>query len=134
MRPNTAQFGNVPRVLLADGDAATPGLVSAVISAECAMIATVYDGEAALDATLGLQPDVLVIDIALNGLDITRRLVAMNCATKLVILTTGEDPAHAAEARLAGAAAVVFKNRIKTDLPLAIREILKGRSFSSAAQ
>jgi DNA-binding NarL/FixJ family response regulator len=135
MEPKTAQSAKLARVLLADGDAGAPALVSAAIAAECHIVGTVYDGHAAVDATLGLQPDILLTDTilpGLNGLDVILRLVALKCPAKIVILTALEDPENVTETLRAGAAAFVYKRRIKNDLLIAIREVLNGRNFVSS--
>ena len=124
-------------MLLADGDAGTPGLVSSALASHCEMVGTVYDGQAAIAATMGLRPDILLLDVilpVLNGFEVIRRLVALNSTTKMIILTAVEDPEYVTEALETGANGFVFKRKTRLDLALAIREALSGRTFVSATQ
>jgi DNA-binding NarL/FixJ family response regulator len=126
--------GNKPRVLLADGDAGTPALVSRVIASRCEMVGTVYDGSTAFAASVCLEPDVLIIDIILpklNGFDVVRQLNAMDSNTKIVILTCVDEPDFIAEALRIGASGFVLKQKLQSDLPLAIQAALDGKKFVS---
>src|SRR5437588_32142 len=54
-----------PRVLVADDHAETRGLLATLLGSEFDVVATVADGRAAVAATAALQPDVVVLDIAM---------------------------------------------------------------------
>ena len=65
------------RVLLADDHLMLVEALKKVLEAEYDVVGSVGDGLALLDATEKLQPDVVVLDIAmplLNGLDAGRQL------------------------------------------------------------
>ena len=129
--------GNKPRVLLADRDAGTPALVSRVIASHYEMVGTVYDGSTAFAASVSLEPDVLVIDIILpklNGFEVARQLTAIDSTTKIVILTCVNEPEFIAEALRIGASAFVLKQKLQSDLPLAIQAALDGKKFVSTTR
>ena len=71
---------NRPRVLVADDHQAILDCVSHHLADEFEIIATVRDGQAAVDATLSLKPDALVLDISMprmNGLEVAKQLSAL---------------------------------------------------------
>ena len=122
------------RVLLADDHQAMLAKVRRELGDEFEIVATVGNGEEAVDAVCRLDPDVLVIDISmpvLNGLEAASRLRATSCRTKIVFLTIHTDPDYIAAAFSSGASAYVSKNRLSTDLVPAIREVLQGHTFVS---
>src|SRR3954451_5407285 len=85
------------RVLIAYGDTLGRAGVRALIDAErdISVVASVGDGEEALALAREIQPDVVLIDIGLPGVDgveVTRRLVAHagSPGTKVLILSGSE--------------------------------------------
>jgi DNA-binding NarL/FixJ family response regulator len=83
-----------------------------------------------------LRPDVVVLDIAmpvLNGLDAGRQLKAMLPAVKLVYLTMNPDVDVAAEAFRRGASGYLLKTCAAADIVLAVRDVLRGKSYLSQA-
>jgi DNA-binding NarL/FixJ family response regulator len=112
------------------------GLVSRIIVPQFEVIGTVYDGQAAVTATLALNPDVLITDIilpVLNGIEVVRRLISLGTRSKALILTAVEDAEYVDEALRAGASGYVFKRKIGVDLSIAITEALAGRIFNPLA-
>jgi two-component system NarL family response regulator/two-component system response regulator DesR len=98
------------------------------------VIGSVLNGEQAIEATLRLKPDVLVLDImmpVMDGLEAARCLKKVGAPTKIVFLTGLEDPAIMETAMEAGGNGYVFKSQLVTELPLAIHAALAGRSFLS---
>jgi len=120
--------------LLADDSEQILRAVSRLLDAQFELIGTVLNGEQAVEATLRLQPDVLVLDImmpVMNGLEAARCLKRVGAPTKIVFLTGLEDSALMETAMESGGAGFVFKSQLLTDLPLAIRTALAGRTFLS---
>lgn len=71
------------------------------------------DGAAAVAAYAERQPDWVLMDIKmpkLDGLTATRRIRAMDCAARIIIVTGFDDPALRVAAAEAGAAAFVVKD------------------------
>jgi DNA-binding NarL/FixJ family response regulator len=121
-----------PRVLLADDHNLLLGAFEKLLSPECEIVGTVSDGRSLVVEAQRLKPDVVVLDIAmplLNGLDAGRQIKQLQKAVKLVFVTMNEDSDLAAEAFRAGASAYLLKRSAASELLLAIREVMKGRSY-----
>jgi len=92
----------------------------------------VTDGRALVNEAISLKPDVIVLDVTmprLNGLDAGRQVKAQLPRTRLVFVTMNEDPDLAAEAFRIGASAYLLKRSAASELLVAIREVMKGRSY-----
>jgi DNA-binding NarL/FixJ family response regulator len=103
-----------------------------LLARDCDVVGTVTDGRALIEAAARLQPDVIVLDIAmprLNGLDASRHIKRMFPRIKLVFLTMNEDPSLVAMTFRAGASAHLLKNSSAAELMSAIREVMNGRSY-----
>ncbi len=125
---------NRPRVLLADDHEGMLDRVKRLLEKEFQVVGTVGDGQAALEAVAELRPDVLILDISmpvLDGLQAALRLKQKKSKVKIVFLTVHEDPDFARAALAMGALGYVVKPRLATDLLVAIKEALAGRSFVS---
>jgi DNA-binding NarL/FixJ family response regulator len=81
-----------------------------------------------------LQPDVLVLDLmmpGLNGLEVTRQVGQRSPQTHVVILSMHANEAYVLEALQAGAAAYVVKESTSAELVRAVREAVAGRRYLS---
>jgi DNA-binding NarL/FixJ family response regulator len=123
---------NRPRVLLADDHALVLEAFEKLLQPDCEVVGTVADGRALLEAAPKLQPDIIVLDIAmplLNGLDAARQVKKSMPEVKLIFLTVNEDPDLAAEAFRLGASGYLLKSSAASELFQAIREVSQGRSY-----
>ena len=133
--PDSTFTGNAPvRVLLADDS--PPMLYEAqhILEPEFLVVETVENGEDVLRAAAKLDPDVVILDISmpiLDGLEAARQLKREGSKARIVFLTVHEDLQFVEESFAAGATGYVIKPRLATDLPVAIREALMGRTFVS---
>ena len=121
-----------PRVLLADDHQMLVDALKGVLEPRCEVVGTVGDGRALLKAAAKLQPDIIVLDIAmpgLNGLDAARQLQQSLPKIKLIFLTMSEDPYLVGEAFRAGASAFLMKRAAALELTDAIELVLKGGSY-----
>jgi DNA-binding NarL/FixJ family response regulator len=121
-----------PRVLLADDHRLLREAFAQLLQADCDVVGAVGDGRALLAAAPALQPDVVVLDIAmplLNGLDAARQLRRLMPRVKIIFLTVSEDPDLAADAFRTGASGYLLKNSAASELIQAIREVVQGRSY-----
>ena len=127
--------GLVPiSVLVADDHKAILDRVARLLAIECNVVGAVADGQQALDATLELKPDVLVLDISMpvmNGIEAARRLKNAGSEAHVVFLTVHDDPDFAKKALEVGALGYVIKSRLAADLVTAVREADSGRPFLS---
>jgi DNA-binding NarL/FixJ family response regulator len=81
-----------------------------------------------------LKPDVIVLDIAmpvLNGLDAGQKVNEMLPMVKLVYLTMNTDAEVAAEAFERGASGYLLKTCAASEMVVAVREALGGKSYMS---
>jgi len=95
-------------------------------------VGAVADGRALLASAEALQPDIVVLDVAmplLNGLEAARQLRQSAPKVKVIFLTMSEDPDVAAEAFKVGASGYLLKNSAASELLQAIREVSQGRSY-----
>jgi DNA-binding NarL/FixJ family response regulator len=122
------------RVLLADDHEAILARVRALLDEEFDIVGTANNGRDAVAEALRLNPDVVVIDIAmpiLDGLQAVSRLQSSNSRAKIVFLTVHEDQDFVAAALACGGTGYVTKSRLTTDLIPAIQEALQGHQFVS---
>ncbi len=105
-----------------------------MLAGEFEIVGSVGNGLDLVDATVQLDPDVVVLDITMPGLDgikAASRLKQFGCRAKLVFLTVHEDLDYVRAALQSGGAAYVLKARLASDLIVAIHEALEGRCFVS---
>jgi DNA-binding NarL/FixJ family response regulator len=103
-----------------------------ILEPRCDVVGTVGDGRALLEVAAKLQPDVIVLDIAmprLNGLDAARNLKRTMPKIKLIFMTMNEDPDLVGEAFRAGASGFLLKQAAAFELMDAIEKVLKGGSY-----
>jgi DNA-binding NarL/FixJ family response regulator len=121
-----------PRVLLADDHQMLVDALRSILEPQCEVVGTVSDGRSLLAAAEKLQPDVIVIDIAmpqLNGLDAGRQLKQKMPGVKLIYMTMNEDPYLIGEAFRAGASAFLLKQAAGVELIDAITHVMKGERY-----
>jgi DNA-binding NarL/FixJ family response regulator len=126
---------NRPRILIADDHNLVAELCKRLLETEFDVVGVVSDGRAMLRAAVELKPDVIVIDVAmpvLNGLDAGQQVKEMLPAVKLVYLTMNPDVEVAAEAFRRGASGYLLKTCAAAEMVLAVREVLRGKSYMSA--
>ena len=88
------------------------------------------DGTAALQLTEALQPDILVLDLSMPGMDgmeCLREIKRRGLATRVIVLTMYEDENYILEAMMAGASGYVQKSSVDTELFQAIQNVTVGQ-------
>ncbi len=123
------------RILLADDHALTLTGMRAVLEPHYEIVGTVMDGHALVDAALRLQPQVIVMDIAmplLNGIDAAVQIKKHLPAAKLLFVTMHDSPAYLVSALQAGASGYVLKSAASEELLEAIDSALNGRIYVSS--
>ena len=118
------------RVLLADDHPGMTTALARLLSPFFDVVGHVSDGLELLDAATRLQPDVVVLDVhmpGLNGLDECRRLRAAISDVRVIVCTAADDDDIRALAFAMGAAAFVPKVRASDELITAIRDAVARR-------
>ena len=90
------------------------------------VVGKAHDGEEAVQLAGATKPDVVLMDIAMPGVDgveATRRIRKRRKSTAVLILTGSNAREDVDRARRAGAAAYVTKDRIASQLVEAIAEL-----------
>lgn len=118
-------------ILLADDHALLRMGLKALLDVQrdMAVVGEAEDGAAAVAAVDRLAPDVVVMDLAMPGMDgaeATRRILAARPETRVVILTAFADSADAGRALAYGARGAQMKGGPAADLLAAIRTVRDG--------
>src|SRR5271169_1521824 len=127
---------NRSRILIADDHDLVAELCKRLLEPEFEVVGVVINGRALVRAAKALKPDVIVLDIAmpiLNGLDAGRQVKELLPAVKLVYLTMNPDIEVAAEAFRRGASGYLLKTCAAAEMVVAVREVLRGKSYLSRA-
>jgi len=122
------------RVVVADDLASVLSETAALLSESYDVVGTATDGQAAVEATLRLQPDLVVLDISMpimSGIEVAQELKRIGNKARIVFLTVNEDPDVLKACQAAGGLGYVLKLLMDTDLPLAVNAALEGRPFTS---
>lgn len=123
-------------IVLADDHHLVRQALRAVLKGEpdFSVIGEAGDGLEAVQLVERLQPDVLVLDLmmpGLNGLEATRQLSQRSPWTRVIILSMHSSEAYVLEALRHGAAGYVLKASSAADLIKAVREVAAGRHYLS---
>jgi DNA-binding NarL/FixJ family response regulator len=121
-------LGERVRVLVADDEHLFVEMVEAMLTADprIDVVGRAYDGREAVDRARELDPDVTLMDIAMphmDGIDAIGAIRAEDPGACILVLTGGNNPADIDEARKAGAAAYLTKDRIANELIPAIHDL-----------
>lgn len=125
---------NRPKILIADDHNLMAELCKKLLETEFEVVGTVNDGRSLVRAALALKPHVIVVDIGmplLNGLDAGQQIKHLIPAVKLVFLTMSTGTDLAVEAFRRGASAYLLKTCATDELVVAVRNVLRGRSYLS---
>jgi DNA-binding NarL/FixJ family response regulator len=96
------------------------------------VVGEAQDGRQAVGLAGKLQPEVVLMDIAmplLNGLEATRQVLKILPATKVLMLSAHSDDAYVQSATEAGAVGFLLKQTSAHDVCRAIREVHEGKKF-----
>lgn len=123
-----------PRLLIADDHESMRYMFKLLTEADCEVVGEVENGEEAVDAAQRLHPDLLLIDVSMPGMDGFEaiRLLRDLMPELPIILASGHvQGSYADKAFHLGVKAYTLKQSAPVELPVAIREVLAGRSFCS---
>lgn len=123
-------------ILIADDHSMVVDGLRGLLEPEYEVVGTVADGRQVLPVVERLKPQLVILDISmpsLNGLDCTRQLREAGCPAKILILTMHPDATLAREALDAGASGYILKISPASELRIALKEVLLGRTYLSPA-
>lgn len=104
--------------------------------ADFQVVGEAEDGRKAMQLAESLQPDVIVMDVAmpnLNGIEATRQITTALPKVAVVVLSMHSDESYVMRALKAGAKGYLLKDSAEADLIQAIRTVVTGKSYFSAA-
>jgi two-component system, NarL family, sensor kinase len=90
------------------------------------------DGMDAVEKTLSLHPDLVILDInmpSLNGLAVVRQILRARPETRILVFTVHDSEQTQQESLVAGAHGYLSKGRAGRDLIDAVRVVLRGEHF-----
>ena len=127
---------NRPRILLADDHMLLLDGLRHLLERHYDLVGTVQDGQSVVSAAQRLQPDLVLMDVAmpvLNGLQAGQRLREQQPKVKLLYVSMYGDPPYVEEAMRLGASGYVLKRSGWSELSRAIEAALDGKQYVSSA-
>ncbi|HJX14030.1 MAG TPA: response regulator transcription factor [Dehalococcoidales bacterium] len=126
------------RVLIADDHAIVREGIRMILAAheDIEVVGEAADGRETIAEVGKLEPDVVLMDIAmpgLGGLEATLEITKSNPKSKVLVLTQYDDSEYIYRFLRAGAAGYVLKKTVGSDLVSAIRSVAQGKSFIDPA-
>lgn len=126
------------KILIADDHPAFRHGVRALLEAtpEVEVVGEVTTGEEAIAQAESLQPEVVLMDIQMpgvNGIDATRRIVQTSPHIRVLMVTMFQDDGSVFAAMRAGARGYILKDATKDEILRAIRAVGNGEAIFSPA-
>lgn len=131
-RSTRTHAGARPKVLIVDDHRPVLEMVSAVLADDFDVVGTTTDGRHAIDMAHKLEPEVIILDVQMPGVDGFQTLGMLQetgLATPVVFLSMHHADEYVSQAFRCGARGYVLKPRILRDLPTALEQTLLGQSF-----
>ena len=121
-------------VVLADRHHTLTEGIRVLLQHEFQAVVTVSDESSLLESALRMHPSIVIADLALTRGDCfgwLRRLLARCPESRVIVLSPYDDSSVKRDAFEAGAAGVVSKFDIASQLVQAVNEVLAGRRYES---
>ncbi len=124
------------KILLADDHAVVRQGFRLILASQPDMeiVGEAGNGREAVDLAQQIQPDVIVMDVAmpeLNGIEATRRLTRLAPRTRVLALSMHRDSVYVREILRAGARGYLLKDAVDHDLLAAVRAVASGHGYLS---
>lgn len=119
------------QVLIVDDHEVVRKSIKAMLAKEpdIQVIGTAVDGREAIQVALNLNPDVIVMDLSMPGLDGVRAagdIQALGLSARIIILSMHHNSALVQQARKNGATGYIMKQKANSELVPAIRAASEG--------
>jgi two-component system, NarL family, nitrate/nitrite response regulator NarL len=116
------------RVLIADDHGLFAEALEAILAADGRLdvVGHAHDGQQAIELSMRLSPDVVLMDISmpvLDGIEATRLITELIPAPSVLMLTGSNSKYDVDRSREAGASGYITKDRIAAELVEAILEV-----------
>ena len=124
-------------VITADDHLAVHPLLRRLLEPEFEVVESVFDGQALVEATMRLKPDLIVVDIlmpVLSGIEAVERLKAQSSPVAIVFITTDGGRETLQRALGTGALGFVRKASAAEDLLPAAKAAIEGQKFVSESK
>jgi DNA-binding NarL/FixJ family response regulator len=126
------------RILIADDHTLVRAGLTSLIARlpEMEVVAEAADGRQALRLVRDLQPDIVLMDIAmpgLNGLESAERIHGIHPKIKIIILSMHASEEYVAHALKAGASGYLLKDAATAELEMALKSVSMGQFYLSPA-
>lgn len=103
-------------------------------SPEFTIVGEAGDGREAIDLVERLKPDLVLTDLSMprmNGMEAIREIKRRSPVTRLIVLTVHNTEEYILATLKAGADGYVLKDATHSELVMAIRNVLQGKSYLS---
>ena len=122
------------RALLVDDHMVVRAGLRALLEASgrAEVVGEASSGEEAVAKARSLEPDIVVMDLAMPGMDgveATRRIAALGIETRVLVLTVHDEDDFLVPALDAGADGFLNKSAADTDLMGAIEAVMRGHAW-----
>jgi DNA-binding NarL/FixJ family response regulator len=130
--------GDLIRVVLVDDHAVVRAGLKAVLGTakDIDVVGEARNGREAVDLTVRLSPDVVVMDLSMDVMDgaaATKEIVAKGLMSRVLILTMHAEDEYLVPLLEAGASGYLVKNAADRDLVDAVRTVARGEQYLQAA-
>jgi DNA-binding NarL/FixJ family response regulator len=125
---------NKLRILVVDDHAVLRDGIRAMLGLhdDIEIVGEASDGRQAVEKAQELDPDVVLMDLAMpemDGMEATRRIIKKNPKVKVLVLTQHDNKEYILSAIKAGALGYVPKRALGSELVTAVRAVHRGDSF-----
>jgi DNA-binding NarL/FixJ family response regulator len=99
---------------------------------EIEVVGEAAGGREAVESAAALKPSVVVMDLAMPGMDgiqATTEILKAHPGTAVIMLSMYSEDTYVRNAFAAGVKGYLLKNALEVDLPYAIKEVAAGRQF-----
>jgi DNA-binding NarL/FixJ family response regulator len=125
-----------PRILLADDQISLLVAYQKILRQDFDVVGVSSDGRALMTAAVQLQPDVIVVDLALPSLtelSAVHELKRLMPRTKILAIARKSDAAIASHALHEWASGVLLRRTASKELIDALRHLMAGKSYVTAS-